>query len=457
MINASQTHSGARQGETDMFRNRLDNMIDMRHELVRLAGLIDWRRFDEAFGTLYAEKGRPGLSTRPMVGLHLLKHARGVSDEQVCAQWIENAYFQFFCGETYFQTELPLDRTSMSVWRGRIGADKLEVLLSETLAAAMRAKAIDQSQMQRVTVDTTAQTKAIAHPTDSHLLLRAIEWLNKLAKKQGVKLRQSYLRLATRARREVARLIHGRGHKQAMRFLRKMRIRAGRLVARHRSARSRGSPISCRRSSPNSNGSNNSWRKSPMTKIKIYALHAPEVECIAKGKARTRYEFGVKVSIAVTNARANGGQFVVGIRAVPGLPYDGHTLKDQIAQVERLTGVAVTRAYVDKGYRGHGLETPDVHVSQSPVKRSPTIKRELRRRSAIEPIIGHAKSDGLLERNRLAGTRGDAINAILVGAGHNIRLLLAWLRRLLSFFLALLVSALSPSTSMHNVAASPLD
>ena len=179
------------QGETDMFRNRLDNMIDMRHELVRLAGLIDWRRFDEAFGTLYAEKGRPGLSTRLMVGLHLLKHARGVSDEQVCAQWIENAYFQFFCGETYFQTELPLDRTSMSVWRGRIGADKLEVLLSETLAAAMRAKAIDQSQMQRVTVDTTAQTKAIAHPTDSHLLLRAIEWLNKLAKKQGVKLRQS--------------------------------------------------------------------------------------------------------------------------------------------------------------------------------------------------------------------------------------------------------------------------
>ena len=131
------------QGETDMFRNQLDNMIDMRHELVRLAGLIDWRRFDEAFGTLYAEKGRPGLSTRLMVGLHLLKHARGVSDEQVCAQWIENAYFQFFCGETYFQTELPLDRTSMSVWRGRIGADKLEVLLSETLAAAMRAKAID--------------------------------------------------------------------------------------------------------------------------------------------------------------------------------------------------------------------------------------------------------------------------------------------------------------------------
>jgi len=146
------------QSEADMFRSRLENMIDMRHELVRLAGLIDWSRFDEAFGGLYAEKGRPGLPTRLMVGLHLLKHARGISDEQVCAQWIENAYFQYFCGETYFQTRLPLDRTSISVWRGRIGPEKLEALLAETLAAAARAKAVTTSQMQRVTVDTTAQT-----------------------------------------------------------------------------------------------------------------------------------------------------------------------------------------------------------------------------------------------------------------------------------------------------------
>ena len=427
-----------------MFRNRLDNMIDMRHELARLAGLIDWRRFDEAFGGLYAEKGRPGLPTRLMVGLHLLKHARGVSDEQVCAQWIENAYFQFFCGETYFQTRLPLDRTSMSVWRGRIGADKLEVLLAETLAAATRAKAVDRSQMQRVTIDTTAQTKAVAHPTDSHLLLRAIEWLNKLAKKQGVNLRQSYLRLATRARREVGRLIHGRGHKQAMRFLRKMRTWAGRLV-RDIERKIEGQAELREACAPKLERVKQLLAQKPDDKSKIYALHAPEVECIAKGKARTRYEFGVKVSIAVTNARADGGQFVVGVRAVPGLPYDGHTLRDQIAQVERLTGMAVTRAYVDKGYRGHGLASPDIHVSQSRAKRTPTIKRELRRRSAIEPIIGHAKSDGLLERNHLAGATGDAINAILVGAGHNIRLLLAWLRSLLLLILALIATTRSPS------------
>jgi IS5 family transposase len=242
-------------GETDMFRNRLDNMVDMRHELVRLAGLIEWNRFDEAFGTLYAEKGRPGLPTRLMVGLHLLKHARGISDDQVCAQWIENAYFQVFCGETYFQTRLPLDRTSMSVWRGRIGADKLELLLAETLAAATRAKAVDKSQMERVTVDTTAQTKAVAHPTDSHLLLRAVEWLNKLAKKHGIELRQSYLRLATRARREVGRLIHGRGHKQAMR----------RATL---NARSKDGAISSTPANASSKWLGRSWRKSPTTRTR---------------------------------------------------------------------------------------------------------------------------------------------------------------------------------------------
>ena len=166
----------------DLFRSRLDAIIDERHELVRLAGLIDWQRFEEAFGSLYVEhKGRPGLPTRLMVGLHLMQHAKGLSDEAVCAEWLENPYMQYFCGETYFQHKLPLERSSMSRWRGRIGAQRLEELLAETLAAARRAKAVDTGKLERVSVDTTAQTKAIAHPTDSHLLLRAVEWLNGFA------------------------------------------------------------------------------------------------------------------------------------------------------------------------------------------------------------------------------------------------------------------------------------
>jgi len=439
----------------DLFRSRLTSIVDDRHELVRLARLIDWSRFDEAFGGLYVDKtGRPALPTRLMAGLHLLQHAKGLSDEAVCAQWLENPYFQAFCGEVYFQHKLPLDRSSMSRWRARLGQEKLEVLLAETLAAACKSKAVDPVKFERITIDTTAQTKAVAHPTDSALLLRSIEWMNRFARQNGVTLRQSFIRLATRARREVARLIHGRGHKQALREVRRMRTYAGRLY-RDIDRKITGKADLEAAFQPVCEPILRLLAQKTGDKKKLYALHAPEVECIAKGKARTRYEFGVKASLAVTNARAAGGQFIVGAQALPGLPYDGHTIKDQIDQVQRLTGVCVRRAYVDRGYRGHGLTAPEVYISNTRGIASPTIKRELRRRSAIEPVIGHLKVDGKLERHWLKGANGDANNVVLVAAGHNIRLLLAWLR--LFYVLmgaALLLARQSLSNAPRSAAAS---
>ncbi|MEC5293691.1 IS5 family transposase [Aurantimonas sp. C2-6-R+9] len=337
-----------------------------------------------------------------------------------------------------------LDRSSMTRWRARIGAEQLELLLAETLSVAMRTAATTQAACERVTVDTTVQTKAVAHPTDSHLLMRGIEWLNRLAKRHGIALRQSFLRVGRRARRDVSRLIHGRGHKQAMRWVRKMRTWLGRLdrdigrkiagnaelEAAFALARERVATVLAQKAGDSD---------------KLYAMHAPEVECIAKGKARTRYEFGVKTSIAVTNARTAGGQFIIGMQALPGTPYDGHTLSGQIAQVERLTGVTVERAYVDRGYRGHKHDRfARVFIAHSRGIASPTVRRELRRRNAIEPIIGHTKSDGLLERNHLAGATGDAINAVLVAAGHNMRLLVAWLTALWRVLIALLLHKTQP-------------
>ena len=413
----------------DLFRNRLTNLIDTRHELVRLAALVDWSRFDHAYGTLYAERGRPGLPTRLMVGLHLLKHMKGLSDEQVCAQWRENPYFQAFCGETYFQHALPLDRSSMSRWRGRVGPDKLEAVLAETIAAAMKGGAMQPKHVERVTIDTTVQTKAVAHPTDSHLLYRGIEWLNRLAKRSGIALRQSFLRLGKFAQREVGRLIHTGARKQAMRHLRKLRTFLGRL---HRDVgrKLEDQPLLREMCRETMDRIARLLAQKKDDKHKLYALHAPEVECIGKGKARVKWEFGVKASFAVTNARAPGGEFVLGARACPGNPYDGHTLKAQLDQVERLTGQSVARAYVDLGYRGHdatGGHT-EVYISRQRNLPSPTIRRELRRRAAIEPVIGHLKSDGLLDRSQLAGQCGDASNIILAAAGHNLRLILAWLR-----------------------------
>ncbi len=165
-------------------------------------------------------------------------------------------------------------------------------------------------------------------------------------------------------------------------------------------------------------------RRDPLPKV--YSLHAPEVECIGKGKAAKPYEFGCKVTVATTNARCAGGQFVVHIDALHGNPYDGHTLKAAVETAQAWTGVTAKRIYVDKGYRGHGLDRFKVWRSGN---KAPTaaIRRELRRRSAIEPVIGHMKSDGRLDRNFLMGRQGDRINAILCGAGHNFRLLLRWL------------------------------
>jgi IS5 family transposase len=429
--------------QEDLFRARPANLVDPRHPLVRLAGLVDRGRFEAAFGPLYTDAiGRPGLPTRLMVGLHLLKHMDGLSDEAVRARYVDSRYVQRFCGEAHFRHALPLDRSSMTRWRQRIGPERLEVLLAEGLAAAQRSGAVDEKHLRRVTIDTTVQPKAVTHPTDSKLLHRGIESLARLARRRGVKLRQSYLRVAKRAKREAAKLIHSGRPRQAERQVRRLRTWLGRLL------RDVGRKIA-------GNVAAQAAFSEPLARIarllrqrredrgrdKLYALHAPEVECIGKGKAQARFEFGVKVSVAATNADAPGGQFVLGARALPGNPYDGHTLAAQIAQTERITGIGIERAYVDRGYRGHDADKDRVFVSGQKRGVTPTIRRERRRRSAIEPAIGHMKADGHLGRNFLRGTEGDAVNVVLAAAGHNLRLLRAWLAWLFAFLLSLLAAA----------------
>jgi IS5 family transposase len=430
----------AAEPQEDLFRARLANLVDPRHPLVRLAGLIDWGRFETEFGALYTDAiGRPGLPTRLMVGLHLLKHMDGLSDEAVCARYLDSPYVQLFCGEAHFQHALPLDRSSMTRWRRRIGAERLEVLLAESLAAAQRGGAVEDKHLRRVTIDTTIQPKAVTHPTDSKLLHRSIEILARLARRHGVRLRQSYLRVAKRARREAAKLIHSGRPRQAERQVRRLRIWLGRLF-RDIGRKIAGHPVAeAAFSEPLALIARLlRQRREDRGRDKLYSLHAPEVECIGKGKAHARFEFGVKVSIATTNAVAPGGQFILGARALPGNPYDGHTLAAQIAQTERLTGTEIERAYVDRGYRGHDADRDRVILAGQKRGLTPTIRRERRRRNAVEPVIGHMKSDGHLGRNFLLGTEGDAANVVLAAAGHNMRLLRTWLAWLLALVLGLL-------------------
>ena len=422
------------KADADLFRSRLEQIINMRHELVRLAGLVDWRFFDQRFSALYSEAGRPGVATRLMVGLHVLKHMHGLSDEAVCERWVSDPYFQFFCGETFFQHALPVDRSSMTRWRQRIGADELAALVQESLAAAHRGGALKPQDLERITVDTTVQPKAVAFPTDAKLMHKARERLVRLAGEMGVTLRQSYRRVGKLALIKQGRYAHAKQHNRARRELKRLRVYLGRVVRDIRRKIEGNSALMdvFRRPLWLAERVATQLKRDPFPKV--YSLHAPEVECIGKGKAAKPYEFGCKVTVATTNVRSPGGQFVVHIDALHGNPYDGHTLKAAVETAEAWTGVTVKRIYVDKGYRGHGLDRFKVWRSGN---KAPTeaIRRELRRRSAIEPVIGHMKNDGLLDRNFLKGKDGDRINAILSGAGHNFRLLLRWLRLLLSLIL----------------------
>jgi len=410
---------GEAQGE--LYQARLSWLLDQSHPLFGLAEAIDWEFFEREFGSLYVErKGRPGLPMRLLVGLHYLKHLYDVSDERVVAGFLENPYWQYFCGEEFFVHELPCDPTSLVRWRKRIGPGGMEKLLAETIAAAQRQQALKPSEIRRVNVDTTVQEKAIAFPTDARLYHKARCVLVREATRAGIALRQSYQRVGKRALQKQGRYAHAQQLKRARKETRKLRTYLGRVI------RDLQRKIAVRSLKPDQQllqyleRATRIYQQQREDKHKLYSMQAPEVECISKGKEHKKYEFGCKVSVVTTSKRG----WVVGIKALHGNPYDGHTLKGAHAQVAQLTGVKPEEMFVDKGYRGTQHHPENVAVYISGRKLSGTLKRLLRRRSAIEPVIGHLKQDHRMKRNYLQGKNGDCINALLVGCGFNLRKLL---------------------------------
>jgi transposase, IS5 family len=411
---------------------------------VRLARTIDWGFLEATFGAVYEDgAGRPPLPTRLMAGLAILKHAYDLSDEVVCELWLENPYYQYFCGEELFRHRLPFDRSSMTHWRNRMGAERLQALLQESLAAATRSGAIKPADLARAVVDTTVQPKNVTFPTDAKLVNRAREKLVTLAKKLGVELRQSYVRVGKIALVKHQRYAHARQFDRAGKALRKLKTYLGRVI-RDIARKIDGEPLLetafasllslARRVRDQQRGQRGH---------KVYSLHAPEVECIGKGKPHKPYEFGVKVSVATTLKRCKGGQFVTHVQALPGNPYDGHTLARVIPEIEALLGNTIERLHTDAGYRGHNAPPEykfKVYTAKQKRRVTPQIKREMRRRSAIEPVIGHLKSEHRMDRNYLTGRHGDASNAILAAVGYNFRRLIRWL----TLLLALVLLAISP-------------
>src|SRR5215468_818790 len=217
--------------EQDLFRSRLDQIIDMKHALVKLARAIDWGFLEERFGAVYSDTaGQPPLPTRLMAGLAILKHTYDLSDEALCDRWMENPYFQYFCGEEFFQHALVFDRSSLTRWRNRMGEERLQALIQESLSVATRTKAIKPSELSRVIVDTTVQPKNVMFPTDAKLLNRAREKLVRLAQLTGVALRQSYARVGKFALIKHQRYAHAKQFKRARRALKTLRTYLGRVM-----------------------------------------------------------------------------------------------------------------------------------------------------------------------------------------------------------------------------------
>jgi len=434
--------------QKDLLRPALAEIINMRHPLVRLAGQIDWQFLDGRFGSVCQPgPGQPGLPTRLVAGLFILKHMHNLSDEALCARWLENPYYQYFCGEQSFCHKLSFDRSSLTRWRQRLGEEQVVALIQESLSVAHKTGAIATKDLERVAVDTTVQPKAIAHPTDARLMHRAIVKLVGLAKRQGVPLRQSYLRVAKRAAIMVGRYSHAHQFKRAGKALRFLRTRLGRVIRDIGRQIDGKSELEARFAHLLDLATKVRLQDHRQRGPKVYALHAPEVECIGKGKARAPYEFGCKVSIATPVTSPQGGQFVLHTKALHGNPYDGDTLRPMIVDLEKLTGVETRRIHVDKGYRGH--KHPHkfrVWISGQVRRVTAAIRREMKRRAAVEPVIGHVKAEHRMDRNYFKGREGDRINAILAAVGYNFGRLLRWLASLLRAF----IIALTQSTPLAH-------
>lgn len=417
--------------QDELFGIELSRLVNKSHDLCRLAEVMDWEYFEREFGSLYHEKrGRPGLPVRFIVGMTYLKYVNDLSDEESVFEFVENPYWQYFCGYKYFQHKFPCDPSSLVRWRKRVGEDGAEKLLVATVDAAKKVGMLNAEDVKRVIVDTTVQEKAIAFPTDGRLYHKMRKSLVREAGRLGVSLRQSYERVGSHSLTKSHRYAHAKQMKRAKKETRKLKTYLGRVMRDlDRKVIEKDDRLKSKLAL-----AQRIFDQKREDKNKVYSIHAPEVECISKGKAHKRYEFGVKASITTTNKKG----FIIGAKALPGNPFDGHTLKEAITQAEKISKFLTKDIFVDKGYRGspHWPEDKNVYLSGRRGL-SASLKKWLKRRSAIEPVIGHLKHDHRMQRNHLLGKTGDQINIMLSSSAWNLRKIARGLLFVLFYWLLL--------------------
>jgi len=412
--------------QLDLFKNQLSVQLNPKHELYKLSNLIPWDRLEKEFNLHDEDQvaGRPSKPVRLMLGIMLLQNMYNLSDENAVRMWVENPYWQYFCGYNILQWEYPIDPSSLTRWRNRLGPESLEKLLSMSVDVAVETGTIEKKDLENIIADTTVMPKNIEYPTDAKLLEKARVRMVKLAKEHNLNLRQNYNFVIKKLLRRLGGYLHAKQMKRAQKEQKTLRTLVGRITR------------DCERQVANDaklevifkdilSQSNHLLTRKSKDKNKIYSLHEPSVDCISKGKAHKKYEFGTKVSLTICH-RAKG--IITSALAIAGNPYDGHTLSEAINASERITNQKVKKAFVDKGYKGHGVENTIVYISGQRKDITSRIKKEMKRRQAIEPYIGHIKSECKLGLSRLKGIVGDKINAILSAAAYNLKLIMNHLR-----------------------------
>ena len=411
----------SREKQGNFLYQDLLEQLNPKHPLLVLAKKLPWTMFEKEFARFYASVGRPAMPIRLMVGLLLLKQIENLSDERVVDVWVQNPYYQAFCGVEHFQWNQPCASSDLVHFRKRIGEAGVEKIFQASVALHGKA-----GLEREVVIDTTVQEKNITFPTDTKLRVKVIRRCWKMAAKEGIQLRRSYRRELKKTLRVIRFSTKQAEKKQVPAARRRVKTMANALL-RDMVRKLPEKRLACLREELEFY--RRAVNQERHDKNKIYSLHEPGVLCIAKGKEHKKYEFGSKAALAMTKTRC----IIVGAKNYSENVYDGDTLSELLSQLKIVRGKPAEKAYCDRGFRGRKrIGDTEIVLPSAPVSTmSEYDKRKARknfgRRSAIEPVIGHIKHDFRMIRNYLKGKVGDAINLLLAAAAFNIK---KWLKAL---------------------------
>jgi len=390
-------------------------MLDSNDPLVALADNINWGFFDESFEKYYSVDGRPAKPIRLMVGLLILKQLEDLSDENAVLQWKRNPYYQYFCGMTEYQPALPCDPTDLVYFRKRIGTEGVEKIFA--MSVALHGKDAEEKQ---VIIDTTVQEKNVTYPTDGKLAIKMIHHLHRIAKEEGIQLRRTYIKEIKVHRIKLRFFRHPKKIKKARSSMKRLKTIVGILM---RDISRNISQEQLQKYQETFDLFTKVTKQKMKDTHKVYSLHEQHIYVIAKGKDHKKYEYGTKASL-VTTMKSN---VIIGVVAHEKNEHDSKTLEAALTSANKHRTKPIIEAICDRGYRGKKeVDGTAICIPDSPKKRDTKYQKEqkrkkFRRRAAIEPIIGHVKSDHRMQRNYLKGFIGDEINLLMAASAFNLK------------------------------------